>query len=146
MRAKLRLYTREDGDVPLGDDLLGWMRRRSADFTNTFSALTRGRLLEESPGSDSELTAWHVRWAERRGRQPQPAAESDALMRRHNPAVIPRNHHVEAALSAATTDQDYAVMHRLLDALATPYDYERDRREYTAPGPADPGYRTFCGT
>ena len=146
IRAKLGLFTREDGDVALGDDLLGWMRLRAADFTNTFSALTRGRLLEELTGADAELTAWHARWEARRARQPQPAAESDALMRRHNPAVIPRNHHVEAALSAATRDGDYAVMHRLLDVLATPYDYDRDVRDYTAPGLADSGYRTFCGT
>jgi len=145
MRAKLGLVTHEDGDVVLGDDLLTWMRRRSADFTNTFSALTRGRLLEESAG-DAELASWHGRWEERRARQPQPAVESDALMRRHNPAVIPRNHLVEAALSAATRDQDYGVMHRLLDALARPYDYDRDLPGYTAPGPADLGYRTFCGT
>ena len=67
-------------------------------------------------------------------------------MRQHNPAVIPRNHNVEAALSAATRDHDYAVMQRLLDALAKPYDYGRDLPDYTAPGPADLGYRTFCGT
>src|SRR6185312_11271364 len=102
------------------------MRRQSADFTNTFRSLTRGRLLEESAGADPELAAWHGRWEERRERQPQPATESDALMRQHNPAVIPRNHHVEAALSAATRDDDYGVMHRLLDVLAKPYDYDRD--------------------
>ena len=67
-------------------------------------------------------------------------------MRQHNPAVIPRNHQVEAALSAATRDDDYGVMHRLLDALARPYDYDRDLPDYTAPGPVDLGYRTFCGT
>jgi serine/tyrosine/threonine adenylyltransferase len=146
MRAKLGLFTQEDGDGALGDDFLTWMRRRPADFTNTFRSLTRGRLLEESAEADPELAAWHGRWQGRRARQPQPATESDALMQRHNPAVIPRNHNVEAALSAATRDHDYAVMHRLLDALARPYDYDRDLPDYTAPGPVDHGYRTFCGT
>jgi len=145
MRAKLGLFTQEDGDVTLGDDLLAWMRRRSADFTNTFSSLTRGRLLEASAGDDPDLAAWHGRWDARRARQPQPATESDALMRQHNPVVIPRNHHVEAALSAAG-DRDYGPMHRLLDALAKPYEYDRDLPDYTAPGPVDRGYRTFCGT
>jgi len=40
--------------------------------------------------------------AARRGRQPQSSAEAEALMRRHNPAFIPRNHNVEEALVAAT--------------------------------------------
>ena len=47
-------------------------------------------------------------------------------MRRHNPAVIPRNHRVEEALQAATSDDDLSVMQRLLDVLASPYDHERD--------------------
>jgi uncharacterized protein YdiU (UPF0061 family) len=33
MRAKLGLFTQEDGDKALVDDLLAWMQRRSADFT-----------------------------------------------------------------------------------------------------------------
>ncbi len=40
MRAKLGLFTQEDGDKALVDDLLAWMQRRSADFTNTFRSLT----------------------------------------------------------------------------------------------------------
>ena len=43
MRAKLGLFTQEDEDKALVDDLLTWMHRRSADFTNTFRALTLGR-------------------------------------------------------------------------------------------------------
>ncbi len=36
MRAKLGLFTREDEDSALVNDLLAWMTQRSADFTNTF--------------------------------------------------------------------------------------------------------------
>ena len=143
VRSKLGLFNEEAEDVALGDDLLTWMRRESADFTNTFQALTRGRLLDAS--ADPELAAWHARWQARRARQPQSPDEADALMRQHNPAFIPRNHNVEAALTAATERQDYSVMHRLLDALATPYDYARDLPAFGAPGPREP-YRTFCGT
>ena len=67
-------------------------------------------------------------------------------MRRHNPAVIPRNHHVEAALEAATGDGDLSVTERLLDVLATPYDHDRDLGLFSAPGPDAQPYRTFCGT
>jgi uncharacterized protein YdiU (UPF0061 family) len=146
MRAKLGLFTREDDDETLVNDLLGLMQRQSADFTNTFRSLTTGRPAGDPLSGDPEWHAWQCRWQSRRGRQPQPAAEADALMRQHNPAVIPRNHHVEAALTAATTRNDFSVMNRLLEVLATPYDHERSLEEFTEPGPGDGTYRTFCGT
>jgi uncharacterized protein YdiU (UPF0061 family) len=67
-------------------------------------------------------------------------------MRQHNPAVIPRNHRVEEALAAATAAHDYSALHRLLDVLAHPYDYERESTGFTDPMPKGPAYRTFCGT
>jgi uncharacterized protein YdiU (UPF0061 family) len=147
MRAKLGLFTREDADKALADDLLAWMQRQAADFTNTFRSLTR--LRQGGQSGDPEVEAWYRRLAERRGRQPQSPAESEDLMRRHNPAFIPRNHKVEEALQAAAAD-DYSVMERLLDVLATPYDHDRDLPLYSVPGsPGAPGerpYRTFCGT
>ncbi len=147
MRAKLGLFTREDDDAALVNDLLAWMQQRSADFTNTFRLLTSGRLLDASTNADPELEAWHRRLAARRTRQSQPPAEVDALMQRHNPAFIPRNHNVEEALQAATGN-DYSVMERLLEVLATPYDHERDLPKFSAPGSGTGGqpYRTFCGT
>ncbi len=67
-------------------------------------------------------------------------------MQRHNPAFIPRNHNVEAALEAATSAGDYSLMMQLLDVLARPYDHSRDLPPFSAPGPADRAYQTFCGT
>jgi uncharacterized protein YdiU (UPF0061 family) len=155
MRAKLGLFTQEDADKALVDDLLAWMQRRAADFTNTFRSLTRlrqgsdGRLVEDSANSDPEAEAWQCRLAARRGRQPQSPAEAEDLMRRHNPAFIPRNHNVEEALQAATTLDDYSGMERLLDVLATPYDHGRDLPQFSLPctsGAGERPYRTFCGT
>jgi uncharacterized protein YdiU (UPF0061 family) len=145
MRAKLGLFTSEDDDKSLIDDLLVWMERRSADFTGTFRSITRGRLVASTPGSDTELEAWHRRLEARRARQPQSHAEAESLMRRHNPAVIPRNHKVEEALLTAQTG-DLSVLERLLDVLATPYDHDRDPGGFSEPSPAGQPYRTFCGT
>ena len=130
----------------LVNDLLAWMQRRSADFTNTFRLLTSGRLVGHSTNADPELEAWHRRLEARRGRQPQSPAEAEALMRRHNPAFIPRNHNVEEALLAATSRDDFSVMERLLEVLATPYDHERDLPMFSAPSSGERPYRTFCGT
>ena len=146
MRAKLGLFTREDDDEALVNDLLAWMQRRSADFTNTFRLLTSGRLAGDSANADPELEAWHRRLEARRGRQPQSPAEAETLMRRHNPAFIPRNHNVEEALLAATSRDDFSVMERLLEVLATPYDHERDLPMFSASGSGERPYRTFCGT
>ena len=146
MRRKLGLFTREEGDKVLVDDLLAWMQQRSADFTNTFRSLTRGHLVGDSTNADPELEAWHQRLAARRGRQPQSRAQAEDLMRRHNPAFIPRNHNVEEALQAATSAADYSVMERLLDVLATPYDHGRDLPIFSTSSSAEQPYRTFCGT
>ena len=146
MRAKLGLFTRELEDGALINDLLAWMHRRSADFTDTFRLLTSGRLAGETANSDPELEAWHHRLEARRGRQSQSLPEARTLMRQHNPAFIPRNHSVEEALLAATTGDDFSVMERLLEVLATPYDHERDLGMFGAPSSAERSYRTYCGT
>ena len=146
MRSKLGLFTREDTDKALADDLLAWMQRRSADFTNTFRSLSTGRLVEDLATADTDVEAWHLRLMARRGQQPQSRAEAETLMQRHNPAFIPRNHNVEAALEAATSAGDYSLMTQLLDVLARPYDHSRDLPSFSAPGPADRAYQTFCGT
>jgi serine/tyrosine/threonine adenylyltransferase len=146
MRAKLGLFTQEDDDAALVKDLLAWMQRRSADFTNTFRLLTTGPQGGASAVADPEWEAWQHRLERRRGRQPQSPAEVELLMRRHNPAFIPRNHHVEAALLAATDGGDLSVMEGLLEVLATPYDHDRDQPTFHAPGSRDQPYRTFCGT
>jgi len=146
MRAKLGLFTQEDGDKVLVDDLLVWMQRRSADFTNTFRSLTIGHPAAEAATTDPEMEAWHRQLTARRGRQPQSPAEVQDLMRRHNPAFIPRNHNVEEALEAATSREDLSVVERLLDVLARPYDHGRDLPMFTTSDVGGWPYRTFCGT
>jgi uncharacterized protein YdiU (UPF0061 family) len=145
MRSKLGLLTDEPEDKALVDDLLDWMQRRSEDFTNAFRNLTNG-CVGAGLNEDPEFAAWHRRWEARRVRQPQSRDEGEDLMRRHNPAFIPRNHLVEEALRAATTTDDLSVMQRLLDVLARPYDHARDLPEFSTPGEHERPYRTFCGT
>jgi uncharacterized protein YdiU (UPF0061 family) len=69
-------------------------------------------------------------------------------MRRASPRVIPRNHRVEEALSAASDAGDLAPFERLLQALRRPFDDHPDDAAYAEPAPADvtARYQTFCGT
>lgn len=135
MRAKLGLFTDETDDIGLIEDLLNWMQQSAADFTNTFAELSTARF------EDSE---WHQRWQARIARQPQSRETCTELMRRSNPAFIPRNHKVEEALAAAQ-DGRMQPFHDLLAVVTQPWDHDKHLPDYSKPGtPA--GYRTFCGT
>jgi uncharacterized protein YdiU (UPF0061 family) len=144
MRAKIGLFTSEAGDLELIKTLLEWMQRTQADYTNTLRDLDP----ESVPtNADAEFCDWHARWVSRLSRQPQTHGEAVQLLRRHNPAIIPRNHKVEEALDAAVQRGDYEPLKRLLAVISRPYDDTEDNAEFRSPPPVGAGeYHTFCGT
>ncbi|MEH7086232.1 YdiU family protein [Neobacillus drentensis] len=147
MRAKLGIFNEEDEDATIVENLLSIMEKHKADYTNTFRALTIERpdetLLVETP----EFTEWFQQWQARLGRQQESIADSQQLMRSSNPAVIPRNHRVEAALDAAVDQEDYSVMEKLLNVLSNPYAHSPEQSEYCRlPEQSNQPYRTYCGT
>jgi len=146
MRMKLGLQLEEAGDDELIQALLDWMQEARADFTNTFRDLSSGTLPADARYRSPAFLAWHSRWQHRLAREGQSNAMAYALMRTVNPAVIPRNHRVEEALSAAEDHDDLTVLHRLLAALALPYHAEVASAQYQEPPVDDGNYRTFCGT
>jgi uncharacterized protein YdiU (UPF0061 family) len=147
MRAKLGLSNEEPEDERLIGDLLQWMEKNRADFTNTFRSLTLGLTEDSSLVQSPEFVGWQERWQARLGRQQSTEDAVRQLMRSSNPSVIPRNHRVEAALEAAVEHGDYSVMERLLAVLAAPYAYTPEQEEYAAPPePSACAYQTFCGT
>jgi uncharacterized protein YdiU (UPF0061 family) len=146
MRAKLGLHRAEAGDLAFVQSLLAWMRKCRADFTNTFRDLSSEKLPVEDRYQDPDFLNWYAQWQLRLTHEERPSILAYAAMRAVNPAVIPRNHRVEEALSAAEDRDDLSVLHRLLAALATPYEASVDLEFYKAPPPDDPSYRTFCGT
>jgi uncharacterized protein YdiU (UPF0061 family) len=67
-------------------------------------------------------------------------------MKATNPAVIPRNHQVERALTAAEHG-DLSVFSALLDASRRPYDDGAATAEFMRPPePSQRVLQTFCGT
>jgi len=147
MRGKLGLLTEEPRDLALIDELLGWMQKTKADFTNTFADLSLELPTTATGLIDETYRHWHQRWRARLESQPHSSEESTAVRRAHNPVFIPRNHLVEAALTAAEQN-DLSVMERLLEVVSAPYDSPRRApAEYRAPAPdGSDRYRTFCGT
>ncbi|HEV3344275.1 MAG TPA: YdiU family protein [Pirellulales bacterium] len=146
MRRKLGLQTEEAGDVELIRSLLDWMHKARADFTNTFRDLSSQVPPEGDRYRSPDFLAWYSRWQLRLSREGQPNTLAYATMRTVNPAVIPRNHRVEEALSAAEDHDDLSVLHRLLAALASPYQDVAASAPYRDPPEDDSNYRTFCGT
>ena len=68
-------------------------------------------------------------------------------MRAVNPAFIPRNHRVEAALNAAIERDDFAPFEQLLDVLSRPFEERPEFERYTQPPePEERVLQTFCGT
>jgi uncharacterized protein YdiU (UPF0061 family) len=121
------------------------MQKSQADFTNTFRDLAS----EEPPANwiaYPDFRAWYSQWRLRLSREGRPSATAYAVMRAVNPAVIPRNHRVEEALSAAEDHDDLSVLHRMLAALASPYEAGANTAPYKDPPTDDSSYRTFCGT
>jgi serine/tyrosine/threonine adenylyltransferase len=135
MRRKLGLIGTDDSDAQLADDLMTAME--GADWTLTFRRLADEAALRPLFSDFSKMQAWLPRWRARAG---DGAAQRIATA---NPAVIPRNHQVEAALKAAT-EGDLAPFHALLAAIQTPF---TEAEPYMLPAPTGFGqYVTYCGT
>jgi uncharacterized protein YdiU (UPF0061 family) len=147
MRAKLGIFNEEIQDESLIEGLLSIIHKYDADYTNTFRALTFDSLSGSVLLESTEFAQWHELWQLRLGRQKEPKDASQQLMRNSNPALIPRNHRVEAALEAAVKQGDYSVMKQLLDVLSNPYAHSPEQEDYSImPAVSTRPYKTFCGT
>lgn len=146
MRKKLGLFNLEEKDKYLIEGLLSIMNKYKADYTNTFRALTKGSIEETGLVGIEDFDLWLNLWSERLKRQGKSKEEVTSLMKDNNPAVIPRNHRVEEALTAAVIEGDFGVMDRLLKVLKQPYAYTKEQEEYARVPQARGRYRTFCGT
>jgi uncharacterized protein YdiU (UPF0061 family) len=154
LRKKLGLFTAEDGDRALAQDLLEAMAKNQADFTLTFRRLSDAALDTADDRSIRPLFAdpaaydeWAVRFRERIGRETQDTAMRQAAMRSVNPAFIPRNHRVEAVIEAAVNRDDFAPFEELLAVLSKPFEDQPAFAGYAdPPEPHQRVLRTFCGT
>ena len=155
LRRKLGLVEAREGDAALAGDLLDAMAANRADFTLLFRGLGAAAA---DPAADEAVRdlfvdptafdGWAVRWRARLAAERQDPVARRAIMDGANPAVIPRNHRVEAAIEAAVAGRDYGPFEDLLAALARPYDEPTGlaRHYMDPPAHGGPAYTTFCGT
>jgi uncharacterized protein YdiU (UPF0061 family) len=147
MRKKLGLIGEESKDENLIIDLLSWMHQNKADYTNTFCFLMNENIQENKIYQNQEFISWKKQWQDRLKLHNNSPEKSLKLMRPENPLVIPRNHKVEEALSAATNNNDLTKIHKLLKVLQNPYKNNSEIADYQhAPLPSNEKYKTFCGT
>jgi uncharacterized protein YdiU (UPF0061 family) len=160
MRRKIGLSSALEGDADLINRLLAAMQNAGADFTLTFRKLALeadadtaspggpgASALRELFGPNSAIDDWLRDWRQRLTQDAQGAPERAAGMRGVNPGFIPRNHRVEAALSAASKDGDFQPFNQLVGILQRPYVDQPESAEYSLPPePSQQVFKTFCGT
>lgn len=154
MRRKIGLSAATEGDDDLVRRLLALMEKSRADFTLTFRRLALAaenpaeepRLRELLAAGTSDIESWLDDWRHFTARDPKPSDERVAGMLAANPAFIPRNHRVQAALDAAEAG-DYDPFRILLDVIRHPFEAQPQRSQYAEPPrPSERVLQTFCGT
>ncbi len=147
---KLGLPAASPQGVELVQDLLQRMSENAADFTLTFRSLAdaaqdvAGDAAARAQFTDpAAYDSWAPAW-----RQALANAGHDPVAMRHaNPAFIPRNHQVEAAITAAVERGDFTPFTDLLAVLARPRDDQPENARYRLPPKPEERVRaTFCGT
>jgi len=145
MRNKLGLFGLDDQDKFLILDLLTWMHKQKADYTNTFCHLMNINLKKEELYNDKDFIDWKKRWEYRLSKNNNTSKKSMELMRSNNPLFIPRNYKVEEALTAAEQNNLNPLI-QILEILEKPYEEQLGKEDYQSPSKSNEKYQTFCGT
>ncbi|MEJ2669797.1 MAG: YdiU family protein [Gammaproteobacteria bacterium] len=159
MAAKLGFSDVRDGDEVRSEKLLHLLEQGRLDYTLFFrylsdlvgeAACDRDRFLARfnhtAPTVLQALHVWLDDWQQQLASRERDLHVARERMQAVNPAIIPRNHRVAAAISAAEAG-DYSVFVSLLNALAEPYKAHTQYEAYQqAPTPREQVLRTFCGT
>lgn len=149
LRAKLGLGGQPELANSFADRTLMLLGSNAIDMTVFFDALTE--LAAGGPAQavlalfadGAEGRQWLTEWEALRTDH----ALTHQEMRLANPAIIARNHRVEAALHAATMRNDLAPLLRLTEALRNPYRCSPGNIDLKEPpAPEERVTETFCGT
>ena len=155
----------DDDDIALVEEWLALLQGSKVDFTLAWRHLADAAEGNPSPlrslfcdhlALDAWLLKWQARCAAEDGgaiatmaNESRIAASTRAqAMRRSNPWLIPRNHCVEDALSAASDENDFRPFEQLLAALSRPHEEHAEFARFAKPAPESftAAYCTFCGT
>jgi len=151
--AKLGLDSFGPEDTELHDGFLKTLEEDQLDLSLAYRWLTH-QALEDSghtPIGDlfvpsDGLLDWQSVWQRRRAINKADSQMTGELMCQANPVVIPRNHHVAAAIEEAEA-QDYDYLQAAFDRWKSPFEWQDSDTLWAAPPtPTERVTRTFCGT
>jgi len=150
LRRKLGLSTAQPEDEKLIQDFLDLLEGSGSDFTLAFRRLGELPLgandIETLFDFPEKFAPWLQRWRERCAQESISDTERHAQMMATNPALIPRNHLVEAAIEQAYGG-DFTQFHQLTERLTRPFEYDaEDEMLAVPPRPEQVVQQTFCGT
>jgi uncharacterized protein YdiU (UPF0061 family) len=144
MRQKIGLLDEKAEDINLINELLILMQKNKSDYTLTFRHLSSDAIFKDAIFTDPSFKAWYKNWIHRMQNQNEGEEASKCMMLKFNPAIIPRNHLVEKALSLAVMEQNYNFLNDFIAALLKPYEESKEFSD--PPSEEDKSYQTFCGT
>ena len=143
---KLGLFGEEINDRSLVNELLNWMHKNKADYTNTFCFLMNEKFSFNEKYNNKDFLIWKQKWDIRLKLNNNTQDKYLRLMKSVNPLVIPRNHNVEQTLAAADSG-DISLLHKIIEVLKKPYTNQKNILEFQSPNPKEnKNYQTFCGT
>ncbi len=145
MRDKLGLIGENEKDKSLIIDLLTWMHKNKADYTNTFCHLMGEKIIEDKKYENKDFIIWKETWKKRLLYKKNTPDKFNKLMRSVNPSIIPRNHLVENSLKE-TEQNNLKPINRLLEILKKPYTRQENITDFQRPLSSNEKYQTFCGT
>ncbi|MDL9935984.1 YdiU family protein [Gordonia sp. ABSL1-1] len=138
-------------DAVLIDDLFTLLDDHHVDWTGAFRALADDLRGNPEPLDGliprEQAASWITRWRTALADHGRDGATTAKAMDRVNPRYIPRNHHLDAALRAAT-DGDLLPVEELVDVVTHPFAHRPEWAAYEGPAPESftSGFQTFCGT
>ncbi len=148
MGNKFGIISVQQKDEKLLSSLMEQLKLGEIDYTITFDLLTKSLT---SDSITSKIKTEHLKlfdlWRNRINEQGASNKDVQELMRRHNPVVIPRNHHIEAVIQECTETGVNTSAEEFLEVLRSPYKESPQTLQYQAPPiDKDQNYQTFCGT
>ena len=148
MGNKLGLTSIQQEDYKLVFSVLNRLKDKGLDYTVTFDLLTKSLTSGAAATQmENQLGECFKQWQSRVDQQQTDYQQILKLMRRHNPVVIPRNHHVEDVIQSCEQTGQATSAEKFLQVLRSPYEEQARTSEYQDPPiDGDKNYKTYCGT
>ena len=146
MLNKIGIDNNDESIYTLVDELLDCMKKLHMDYTNTFWSLSHDNIPEDGQINSSDFKPWLKKWQDYIDMSSN-MKQAKHMMKKYNPAIIPRNHLVEQALEDVVNGNPNSFQ-RLLKIISMPYQYQQGLDEFMKPPGSkfERNYQTYCGT